>query len=178
MHMQYPKLHLNKSDGIFQSNQNEVANTGFCSVMHKEGLLSYPFNPILGHNKIILLLWSRHYFLHRSTITVNFYKQNNLETVTWKGLRLIKWQPKTKNVALKLSLKNVFFFIRWKGSVFKFRFETCITPPPAPFPSQPNVSKWIQEGQSCVEQNLHFVFLAKLWQSTLEINTQTNKKQS
>lgn len=27
----------------------------------------------------------------------------------------------------------------------------------------------------CVEQNLHFVFLAKLWQSTLEINTQTKK---
>ena len=48
--------------------------------------------------------------------------------------------------------------------------------PPAPFPSQPNVSKWIQEWQSCVEQNLHFVFLAKLWQSTLEINTQTKKK--
>lgn len=35
-------------------------------------------------------------------------------------------------------------------------------PRPAPFASQPNVSKWIQEWQSCVEQNLHFVFLAKL----------------
>lgn len=43
--MQYPKLHLKEYDGIFQSNQNEVANTGFCGVMHKEGLLSYPLNP-------------------------------------------------------------------------------------------------------------------------------------